>query len=195
MALPTSGPLSTLPTGMREAILQMRRMHPGWGPTSLLAELGGDRRWADHPLPSRSRIAALLTAEKRTRRYQKLSPLPAPLIQPQGAPYDEWELDAQGSMHVAGVGKVSLITSIDVVSRRHRSRAISVSIRLIPLWKPINSCSRAAFLSAGLPRRITLDHGTVFYDNTSPSPFPTRLHLWLLALGIDICFTRPPLSH
>jgi hypothetical protein len=30
----------------------------------------------------------------------------------------------------------------------------------------------------------------VFYDNTSPSPFPTRLHLWLLALGIDVCFTR-----
>jgi transposase InsO family protein len=28
------------------------------------------------------------------------------------------------------------------------------------------------------------------YDNTSPSPFPTRLHLWLLALGIDIRFTR-----
>ncbi len=49
---------------------------------------------------------------------------------------------------------------------------------------------RRAFLTTGLPRRITFDHGTVFYDNTSPSPFPTRLHLWLLALGIDICFTR-----
>src|SRR5947209_940915 len=49
---------------------------------------------------------------------------------------------------------------------------------------------RRAFLTVGLPRRITLDHGTVFYDNTFPSPFPTRLHLWLLALGIDVCFTR-----
>lgn len=49
---------------------------------------------------------------------------------------------------------------------------------------------RCASLSTGLPRRITLYHGTVFYDNTSPSPFPTRLHLWLLALGIDVCFTR-----
>jgi hypothetical protein len=49
---------------------------------------------------------------------------------------------------------------------------------------------RRAFLTVGLPRRITLDHGTVFYDNTSASPFPTRLHLWLLALGIDVCFTR-----
>ena len=84
MGRPTTGPLSTLPTGMRDAILQMRRMHPGWGPTTLLAELGVDRRWADQPLPSRSRIAALLTAEKLTRRYQKHSDLPTPLIQSEG---------------------------------------------------------------------------------------------------------------
>src|SRR5438045_5586228 len=31
MGSPCTGPLWTLPTGMREAILQMRRMHPGWG--------------------------------------------------------------------------------------------------------------------------------------------------------------------
>jgi hypothetical protein len=35
-----------------------------------------------------------------------------------------------------------------------------------------------------------LDHGTVFYDNTTPSPFPTKLHLWLIGLGIEISFTR-----
>ena len=60
MGRPTSGPLSTLPTGMREAILQMRRMHPGWGPTPLLAERGVDRRWADHPLPSRPALQRCL---------------------------------------------------------------------------------------------------------------------------------------
>lgn len=94
MGRPPTGPLGTLPVGMREAILQMRRMHPGWGPTTLLAELRVDRRWADYPLPSRSRIAALLQAEKLTRRSQKHSELPTPAFQPQGAPHDEWELDA-----------------------------------------------------------------------------------------------------
>ena len=94
MGRPTTGPLSTLPTGMREAILQMRRTHPGWGPDTLLAELRVDPRWAELPLPSRSRIAALLNAEKLTRRYQKHSELPTSPIQPEGAPHDEWELDA-----------------------------------------------------------------------------------------------------
>jgi len=49
---------------------------------------------------------------------------------------------------------------------------------------------RRAFLTYGLPEVLTLDHGTVFYDNTTPSPFPTRLHLWLLALGVQVRFTR-----
>ena len=80
MGRPTTGPLGTFSTGMREAILQMRRTHPGWGPTTLLAELRVDPRWTDRPLPSRSRIAALLSAVKLTRRYQKLSPLPVPAI-------------------------------------------------------------------------------------------------------------------
>ena len=39
MGRPPTGPLSTLPTGMREAIVQMRLAHPGWEPTTLLAEL------------------------------------------------------------------------------------------------------------------------------------------------------------
>src|SRR5256714_8427231 len=80
---PISGPLSTLPTGMRDAILHLRRTHPGWGPTTLLAELRVDPRWTAHSLPSRSRIAALLKAEKLTRDYQKHSELPAPPIQPE----------------------------------------------------------------------------------------------------------------
>ena len=90
---------------MRDAIVQLRRTHPGWGPTTLLAELRVDRRWADHPLPSRSRIAALLKAAKLTRRYQKLSSLPTPAIQPEGAPHDEWKLDAEAKHACSGSGE------------------------------------------------------------------------------------------
>jgi transposase-like protein len=146
MGRPPTGPLSTFPEDMRDAIVQMRRSHPGWGPTTLLAELQVDPRWTDQPLPSRSRIAALLSADHLTRRYQKHSELPIPAIQPEGAPHDELE-------------------AYQLMLRR-------------------------AFLTCGLPRRISLDHGTVFYDNTSPSSFPTCLHLWLLADGASTCASR-----
>ncbi len=189
MGRPNTGPLGTLPVGMREAIVQMRRTHPGWGPTTLLAELRVDPHWSDHPLPSRSRIAALLSAEKLTRRYQKHSDLPTPAIQEEGTPHDEWELDAQGSMQVAGVGKVCLISIIDVVSRLKVESFPCLDTTNPPL-EAYQLMLRRAFLTSGLPGRISFDHGTVFYDNTSPSPFPTSLHLWLLALDIDVCFTR-----
>jgi transposase len=39
MGRPVTGPLGTLPADKREAILKMRQTHPGWGPTTLLAEL------------------------------------------------------------------------------------------------------------------------------------------------------------
>jgi hypothetical protein len=189
MGRPTSGPLSTFSMGMCEAILHLRRTHPGWGPTTLLAELCVDPRWTEHPLPSRSRIAALLKAEKLTHDYQKLSSLPTPTSQPQGAPHDEWELDVQGLMHVAGVGNVSLISMIDTVSRL-KVESYPCLETTNPPFSAYQLMLRRAFLTVGLPRRITLDHGTVLYDNTSPSPFPTRRHLWLLALGIEVCFNR-----
>jgi hypothetical protein len=47
-----------------------------------------------------------------------------------------------------------------------------------------------AFAEWGLPDQIGVDHDTVFYDNGSKSPFPTRLHLWLLALGVSFVFGR-----
>lgn len=191
MGRPAKGPLATLPTGMRETILQMRRMHPGWGPTTLLAELQVDARWTDQPLPSRSRIAAGLRTEHLTRRYQKHSELPIPVIQPEGAPHDEWELDAQGSMQVAGVGKVCLITMIDVISRWHRSRAIPASIRPIPpvarLSTHAETCLHDLWTApahlVGSRNRLLRQHLAVAVSHQSAS---------VVAGGwrIDVCFTR-----
>src|SRR5574337_1223758 len=85
-------------------------------------------------------------------------------------------------MRVEGVGQVSLISVIDVVSR--------LKVESYPGMETTNPglpdyqlTLRRAFLTSGLPETLTLDHGTVFYDHTTPSPFPTRLHLWLLAQG------------
>src|SRR5690349_20233568 len=51
MGRPPTGPMSTFPSALRDAIVQMRRAHPGWGPDTLLAELRLDERWQDTPLP------------------------------------------------------------------------------------------------------------------------------------------------
>ncbi len=88
-------------------------------------------------------------------------------------------------MHVAGVGNVSLVTILDVVSR-FKGESYPCLETTNPPFEAYQLLLRRAFLTTGLPRRISLNHGTVFYDNTSPSPFPTRLHLWLLADGASM---------
>jgi hypothetical protein len=56
---------------------------------------------------------------------------------------------------------------------------------------------RYGFEQYGLPAWASLDHDSVFYDNTSASPFPTTFHLWLIALGIEVRFIAqpPPAEH
>jgi hypothetical protein len=64
-------------------------------------------------------------------------------------------------------------------------------------WQTYQLALRTGFVQYGLPLRISLDHDSAFYDNTSQSPFPSRLHLWLVALGIEVVFIdkQPPAAH
>src|SRR3989440_10805314 len=189
MGRPATGPLSTFPTELKESILHLRTLHPGWGPNTLLAALKTDAYWCDQPLPSRTQIARLLKQAGLTRRYQPHNDLLQPPRTELHSPHEEWQMDAQGIMRVEGVGKVSLITIVDVTSRLKAESYPSLETTN-PALPDYQLSLRRAFLTYGLPQVLTLDHGTVFYDNTTPSPFPTRLHLWLLALGVQVRFTR-----
>jgi hypothetical protein len=98
-------------------------------------------------------------------------------------------MDAQGIVRVEGVGQVSLISIVDVMSRL-KVESYQGMETTNPGLPDYQLTLRRAFLTYGLPETLTLDHGTVFYDNTTPSPFPTRLHVWLLTLLIQVRFTR-----
>jgi len=186
---PPTGPLGSVAPALREAILQLRRNHPGWGADTILAELRTDPVWAEQRLPSRARIAALFKHAKLTRRYNRLTELPEPPALPEGRPHDEWELDAQGPVVVENLGKVCLVNVIDTTSRLEIESYPCVGTTNPPL-ETYQLVLRRAFLTTGLPRRLSFDRGTVFFDNTTTSPFPTRLHLWLLGLGVEVSFTR-----
>jgi hypothetical protein len=101
---------------------------------------------------------------------------------------------------------VSIVNIVDVVSR--------LKVESAPCWQVSHPSRldyqmglRRGFLRHGLPQRVTLDHDTVFYglgpralrpeDNASASPFPTPLHLWLIALGVEVLFIKhpPPRDH
>lgn len=196
MGRPVKGALSQSPVKVRTAVKQMRQSHPGWGPLTIRTELELDDSLAKLRLPSRARIAAFLKEQKLTRKYERHSVLPqASMVEPERA-HEEWEVDAQGAMKVANLGKVSIINIADLFSR--------VKIDSLPCLNSSHPNSqdyqlvlRRAFVRYGLPQRISFDHDSVFYDNVSASPFPTILHLWLIALDIEVRFIEqvPPTEH
>lgn len=196
MGRPATGILSTMQSDLQTKIRGLREAHPGWGPDSILATLRADPIWSTIRLPSRSRVAAFLKQAGLTRKYQRHVELPQPPEHPTQAPHDEWQMDAQGVMNVDGVGKVSVINIIDVTSRLKIESCPRAHISK-PATADYYITLRRAFLTHGLPKRLSLDHDSVFFDNTSPSPFPTRLHLWLIGLGIDVVFirVRRPTNH
>jgi hypothetical protein len=196
MGRPSTGALGQFPAIVRDTIRQMREANPGWGATTILTELGDDRRFDSLQLPSRSRIAAFLKQEGYTRKYERHSELPQPPARGAQRPHEEWEVDAQGVINIPDLGKVTVINISDLVSRLkvdsfaclHTSHPSTLDYQLV---------LRRSFLRYGLPRRISLDHDSVFYDNVCASPFPTMLHLWLIALGVEVYFIEqaPPAEH
>jgi hypothetical protein len=181
---------------MADEILQLRQAHPGWGPLTLLAELKKDARFVGLRLPSRARIAAYLKQQEQVKKYEHHQELPEPAGQGVERPHQEWEVDAQGKITVAGLGSVSIVNILDVFSQ--------VKIDSLPCLRTSHAKTqdyqlvlRRAFVGYGLPEQISLDHDSVFYDNQTASPFPTLLHLWLIALGIEVRFIHqaPPAEH
>jgi len=187
MGRPKSGNLGSFSAELRSAIREKRQAHPGWGPETLLKELENGLRFQGLKLPSRARTAAFLKEESLTRRYQRHTELTQPPAEAPQAPHDEWEMDAQGVRVVSGIGRVSVINIGDpyrhvrVVSQAcpGKSKADTADYQL---------ALRRGALRYGWPKVISLDHDSAFFDNTCPSPYPSRLHLWLVALDVAVRF-------
>lgn len=191
MGRPATGALGQFPLELRDSVSEMRQGHPGWGPVTLLTELGEEARFRQLKLPSRSRIAAFLKQKGFTRPYERHSQLPQlPGRTPQRA-HEEWEMDAKGVIKVPALGAVAIINISDLFSRLkvdsfpclNSSHPSTLDYQLV---------LRRAFMRYGRPERISLDRDSVFYDNTCASPYPTTLHLWLIALAIEVHFIEQP---
>jgi hypothetical protein len=131
-----------------------------------------------------------------TRKYERHSELPqAQAVDPKRA-HEEWEMDAPGVVKVSGLGPVSIINIVDLFSRVKVDSFPCLGTSH-PSTKDYQLVLRRAVVNYGLPEKMSLDHDSVFFDNASASPFPSTIHLWLIALGIGVRFIEdsPPAEH
>ena len=194
MGRPKKGAMSTFPAEMRETLLYWRREHPGWGAKTLRTELEMTEQFKAKQLPSLRSLNRLLEEHNLLRSQETHSPLPQPDRDGPQAAHEEWEIDARGHQYIPEVGVVELINLNDCYTR---TRLLSYPCLLgqqrlsrRPNTQDYQLILRLAFSHWGLPKRLASDHHRLFYDGKSKSPFPTRLHLWLIALGVSLEFGR-----
>lgn len=194
MGRPETGSLGSFPAEMRDTLRRWRQENPGWGPLTLRTELAMHDAFEGQKLPSRATIARFLKAQGVIADREPSVDLPESQTGGVDHAHQVWELDARGYEQIPDVGMVTLI---DLNDRFTHARLLSY-----PCWlgqtrverhantEDYQACLRLAFMEWGIPETIQFDHESVFYDNTSRSPFPTRLHLWLIALGISMTLIR-----
>src|SRR5574341_408194 len=192
---PKRGALSCYRVEIRDQLLKWRRAHPGWGPKTLHAELKRAFNGTGEELPSPASIGRFLKEKDLSRAYEPHHHLPEPKQEGIMHPHQRWQMDARGHAYVPEVGVVSLVQLNDCATHL---RLLSYPVWLgaqragrHPDTADYQTALRLAWTDWGLPECLQVDHDSVFIDNRSKSPFPTRLHLWLVALGVPIVFSRP----
>lgn len=190
-----TGALSSYPLELRKKIKIIRSDNEGWGAISILVELADSYNYHSKELPSADAVNRFLKEEGFIGKKIPKSKLPKGQ-QPNKIdnPHDLWELDAQGAEYVKGLGYVSMINIKDSKTKTYiMSFPVQVKGRKSQpktvhyLWS-----LRLAFEEFCLPKAIQVDKDSVFIDNTSKSPFPSRFQLFLTSLGIELCFIDAP---
>ena len=196
MGRPKKGALSTYSSKLRRAIKTLRQKNEGWGAASILDELLEKKGYMDAELPDESSVNRYLKEVGLiTKVYEKHGVSPKTKTKRAKFPHDKWEVDAQGAVAVEGLDHIAQINMKDSCSLKYcMSFPVQVQhTRHQPSKVHYYWAFRLAFEESGLPKYIQLDKDSVFYENTSKSPYPSKIHLWLTSLGIKVIFiTIPP---
>jgi len=192
MGRPSHPPLGSYPKELVDKIRDLRKAHPGWGPRHLVLAMRKMPVYSTAELPSISSISRFLSSEGLSRRYREHGGIEGKPFIKASSIHQHWQMDAEGNTAMGKIGTVSIINLKDCYSRTHVMSypAIVSSPQGHPTTDDYQTTLRAGFVQHGKPQSLQVDHESVFYDNKSPSPFPTRLHLWLMALGITLQYSR-----
>lgn len=191
---PPIGALGSYPALLRSRIKAFRAKNAGWGPISILVELAEQFGYLPSELPGPSSIHDYLKQEGFIKKKEIKSPLPTPPCPTAKYCHQKWEMDAKGTREVKGIDNQSLINIKDVFSKLYcMSFPVAVKTRSTqPAMIHYKWALRLAFSEVGIPKTIQVDKDSVFLNNNMKSPFPKKLHLWLIALGVELCFIDKP---
>ncbi len=184
-----TGCLSRFDARVTEKALALKRQHPRWGPKRVRVELVRAAEFQNLPLPRRSQLAAffkLRCPECVASRHPRPSP-PAPLPHATGV-HEMWQLDMQEGLRLGDGGCATVCNIRDPVGAAIiASHAFQVATarhwRKLD-WVEVRQVLRNAFAEwHTLPDGVQTDNELGLAGNPN-DPFPGRLTMWLVGLGI-----------
>lgn len=189
---PLMGAGSTIAAPLRNRILYYRGLYPSWGAKTIINELIQADGFEPEQLPHIRTINRYLKSKSLTAKREKHEPLPNHQTNKVTYAHERWQMDDKGPELYKDVGHVGMINIKDEFSSIYvQSLGIPLAhTRSHPNTSDYQCVLRLAFSEFGLPKAIQADHGSIFYENHSKSPFPTPLHLWLLGLGVELVWAK-----
>lgn len=184
---PRAGPMAGYDEMIKYKTLRLKKKHPGWGAEYILKKLMEGQQVKGKKLPSAMTIWRYWRSFG-DRLFRKRDPSKSE-ITPSEIPHGVWQMDAKESMCIPGVGLVSFNQARDeygrvtVMHRVHAEPERARQLARLTSESAFRDC-RIAFTEWGLPEAIQTDRDTIYVDS-GKSPFPNRIVLWWVGLGIE----------
>ena len=184
---PATGPLAGFDPLIGYVALRLKRQHPKWGAEYGVKKLSERSSLRGKKLPSATTIWRYWRSFG-DRLFPRRDP-PKSEISPSDTPHGVWQMDAKESMQIPGVGLVSFNQARDeygrvtVIHRVHAEPERARELARMTSETAFQDC-RIAFTQWGMPEAIQTDRDTIYVDS-GQSPFPNRIVLWWVGLGIE----------
>ncbi len=151
---PRSSPLQMAPA-VEARVLELRRLHPLWGPARLQHQLGRDRI---EPLPSISGIYRALVRHGLIEEKAKRKRLPAYKRWERGRPMELWQMDLVGGVLLEDGTECKVLTGVD----DHSRFCVSAGIMVRATSRAVCGFFAEALARHGVPEEVLTDNGSVF---------------------------------
>jgi transposase InsO family protein len=151
-----------IPPAIEAKVLEMRRVHPGFGPRTIRNRLS---RQGIDPLPSRSAIyRALVRHQLINPKQRKRKPSDYKRWE-RSRPMELWQMDVTLGVHLEDGSRPSVVTGIDDYSRY----CVSAKIVERATARPVCNALVEAMRHHGVPEAILSDNGKVFTGRFGPA--------------------------
>jgi transposase InsO family protein len=164
-------------------IVELRRLHPGWGPRSIATQLGRDGgvvpgRSSIYRALVRHRLIEVQPRRRRRQDYQRWERARA---------MELWQMDVMGGVYLTDGTELKAVTGID----DHSRFCVCATLVVRATAKPVCDAFVAAMRAHGVPSGVLTDNGKVFTGRFGPGTEPVRFDRICHEQGIKHLLTRP----